>query len=77
VALLLVSTLPVWNFKNFKVPSSYVLPMLLGTGLMAAWLVADPWGALAGIGIAYLVMLPFSMRSYRRLKQEAERTADA
>ncbi len=76
VALLLVSTLPVWNFKNFKVPSAYVLPMLLGTGLIAAWLVADPWSALAGTGLAYLAMLPFSARSYRRLKQEAERTSN-
>ena len=29
-ALLLVSTLPVWSFKNFKVPHEYVLPLLLG-----------------------------------------------
>ena len=42
-ALLLVSTLPVWSFKNFKVPTAYVLPLLLGTGAYAAVLVADPW----------------------------------
>ena len=33
-ALLLVSTLPVWSFKNFKVPTEYVLPLLLGTGIV-------------------------------------------
>ena len=71
-ALLLVSTLPVWSFKNFKVPAEYVLPLLLGTGLFAALLVADPWAALAAGGIAYLSMLPFSVRSYRRLKREAD-----
>ncbi len=49
-ATLLVSTLPVWSFKNFKVPSHYVLPLLLGTGLFAAVLVADPWAALAAAG---------------------------
>src|SRR5579871_5385436 len=38
-ALLLVSRLPVWSFKNFKVPVEYVLPLLLGTGLYAAFLV--------------------------------------
>ena len=38
-ALLLVSTLPVWSFKNFKVPAEYVLPLLLGTGVYrrAVW----------------------------------------
>ncbi len=72
VALLLVSTLPVWSFKNFKVPANYVLPLLLGTGLFAALLVTDPWAALAAGGVIYLGMLPFSVRSYRRLRREAE-----
>jgi len=72
VALLLVSTLPVWSFKNFKVPSHYVLPVLLGIGLFAAFLVADPWGALAAGGLVYVGMLPFSVRSFRRLKRETE-----
>ncbi len=71
-AVLLVSTLPVWSFKNFKVRSSYVLPLLLGTGLYVALLVTDPWAALALGGVIYLGMLPFSRRSFRRLRREAE-----
>jgi CDP-diacylglycerol--serine O-phosphatidyltransferase len=71
-AVLLVSTLPVWSFKNFKVPSQYVLPLLLGTGLFAALLVADPWAALAAAGVIYLAMLPLSLRSFRRLREAAE-----
>jgi CDP-diacylglycerol--serine O-phosphatidyltransferase len=71
-AVLLVSTLPVWSFKNFKVPRDYVLPLLLGVGLYAALLVADPWAALAGGGLLYVGMLPFSRRSFYRLKAEAE-----
>jgi CDP-diacylglycerol--serine O-phosphatidyltransferase len=73
-ALLLVSTLPIWSFKNFKVPAEYVLPLLLGTGIYAALLVADPWAALAAAGLLYLGMLPFSVRSFRRLRREAEGT---
>ncbi len=75
-ALLCVSTLPVWSFKNFKVPSEYVLPMLLGVGFYAAVLVAEPWAALAAGGVIYLAMLPFSVRSFRRLKREAEEDAE-
>ena len=71
-AVLLVSTLPVWSFKNFKVPTEYVLPTLLGTGLFVAFLVADPWGALAAGVLIYVAMLPFSVRSYRRLRRAAE-----
>jgi CDP-diacylglycerol--serine O-phosphatidyltransferase len=75
-SLLLVSTLPIWSFKNFKVPSEYVLPLLLGTGAYAAVLVADPWGALAAAVLFYVAMLPFSVRSFRRLRREAEAPRD-
>ena len=71
-ALLLVSTLPVWSFKNFKVRADLVLPMLLGIMTFAAVLVSDPWIALAAAGLIYVGMLPFSRRSYRRLRDETE-----
>ena len=71
-SLLLVSTIPVWSFKNFKVPAEYVLLLFLGTGFFAALLVADPWLALAAAGVVYLLMLPFSVRSFRRLRADAE-----
>ncbi len=71
-AFLLVSTIPVWSFKNFKVPHEYVLPLLIGAVTFAAVLVADPWAALAAGGLLYLGMLPFSVRSFRRLRHEAE-----
>lgn len=75
-AALAVSTLPVWSFKNFRVPAQLVLPLLLGTGAFAAVLIADPWGALAGLGVLYLGMLPFSRRSFHRLRADAEAHAE-
>jgi len=72
VALLCVSTLPVWSFKNFKIPTANVLPLLLGVVVFAAVLLADPYAAGALLGVAYIVMLPFRRRSYRRLAAEAE-----
>lgn len=72
LAGLLISTLPTWSFKNFKVPRAFVLPLLLGAGLFVALLLSEPWAALAAAGIIYLGMLPFSLRSYLRLKREAE-----
>ncbi len=79
VALLCVSTLPVWSFKNFKVPTANVLPLLLGVVVFAAVLLADPYAAGALLGVAYVAMLPFSRISYRRLAREAEtrRVVDA
>jgi CDP-diacylglycerol--serine O-phosphatidyltransferase len=69
---MMVSTLPTWSFKNFKVPRAVVLPVLLGVGAFVALLVAEPWAALAAAGVIYLGMLPFSVRSYLALKAEAE-----
>lgn len=72
VAAAMVSTLPTWSFKNFKVPHEYVLPLLLGAGLYVALLVSEPWAALASAGVIYAGLIPFGVRSYRRLKAEAE-----
>ncbi len=72
VGILCVSTLPVWSFKNFKIPTTSVLPLLLGVVVFAAILFADPFAAGALMGVAYIVMLPFSLRSYRRLAKQAE-----
>jgi CDP-diacylglycerol--serine O-phosphatidyltransferase len=71
-AVLLVSTIPVWSFKNFRIPSQYVLAVLLGTGLFVALLIADPWAALAAGGLIYVGMIPLSLRSFRRLRRQTE-----
>jgi CDP-diacylglycerol--serine O-phosphatidyltransferase len=71
-ALLAVSTLPVWSFKNFKVPSRFVLSLLLSVVIFAAIMMADPWLGLVLLSAIYLIMLPFSRRSFKRLQAEAE-----
>ncbi len=76
VGVLMVSTLPTWSFKNFRIPRAAVLPLLLGAGLYVALLVAEPWAALAAGGLIYLGMLPFSLRSYVMLKREAEASVE-
>jgi CDP-diacylglycerol--serine O-phosphatidyltransferase len=69
---MLVSTLPTWSFKNFKVRREVVLPLLISVGAYAALLVGEPWAALAAAGLIYIGMVPFSILSYIRLKREAE-----
>ena len=55
----------------FSRVSSSILP-LLGAGLYVALLVSEPWAALAAGGVIYAALIPFGVRSYRRLKAEAE-----
>jgi CDP-diacylglycerol--serine O-phosphatidyltransferase len=75
VGALMVSTLPTWSFKNFKVPQHYVLPLLLGAGFFVAILVSEPWAALALAGLAYAALIPMGVKSYNRLRAEAEALA--
>jgi CDP-diacylglycerol--serine O-phosphatidyltransferase len=54
-----------------------ILPMLLGAGAFIAILVAEPWAALALIGLVYATLIPLGVRSYNRLRAEAEAMAIA
>lgn len=77
VAGLSVSTLPIWSFKNFKIPSAGVLPVLVAVVVLAALVFTDPFLAGALLGLGYLVLLPFSVRSYRKLARQAQERRDA
>lgn len=71
VALLMVSRLPTYSFKRVKVPHEYVIPMLLGVGALAAFLVSNTWLTLMAIGVVYAGSLPVSGLAYRRLQRRA------
>ena len=73
MASLMVSRLPTYSFKRFKVPQLYVLPFLVVVGLMLAGLAGRPWHVLTLFTVMYLMTFPFSYRSFRRLKAEADR----
>lgn len=73
MASLMVSQLPTYSFKRSKVPQPYVLPFFVIVGLMLAGLAGRPWHVLSLVAIMYLLTFPFSYRSFRRLKAEAER----
>lgn len=72
VAFLMVSTIPTFSFKKVRVPNAWVLPVLLLVGLLAAFLVTEPWLTLVVLGFAYLGLIPISIRAFRRLKRQAE-----
>lgn len=75
VSFLMVSTVPTYSFKKVRVPHRWVLPMLLVVGVLTAFLVTEPWLTLAVLGCIYLGMIPFSVRGFRRLREQAARVA--
>ena len=72
VAGLMVSRIPTYSFKRIKVPHHAVMPTLLGVALLIALLVSATWLTMIGVGICYLISVPFSIRAYRRLQRGDE-----
>lgn len=71
VGLLMVSRIPTYSFKRVRVRRELVLPTLLVVGLGAAMLANYPWFVVSLLGLLYLVSIPFSYRSHRRLSEGA------
>lgn len=71
VAALMVSRLPTYSFKKFKVPSAWILPTMLIVGLIAAGAVAAPWKTMSAMLILYILGMPLGVLSYRKLERMA------
>lgn len=72
VSFLMVSKIPTFSGKRFRVPHKYVMPMLLVVGLLAAFLVTEPWTTISIVTIGYAACIPLSLRAFRRLSQQAK-----
>jgi CDP-diacylglycerol--serine O-phosphatidyltransferase len=72
VAFLMVSTLPTLSLKKFRIPHRFVLPTLLGIGLLAAFLTTAPWPTLVLIGALYIGSIPLTMRAAANFRRAAE-----
>jgi CDP-diacylglycerol--serine O-phosphatidyltransferase len=69
---LMVSRLPTYSGKGFRVPADWVLPLMILVGILFAFMTTAPWPTLLGLGLAYLASIPFSLRSYAKLRTAAE-----
>ncbi len=66
ISLMMVGRLPTYSLKRIRVPHRFVVPVMLGVCLLAAFLVGSPWMTLSVLGVLYLASLPLSCLSYRR-----------
>ena len=46
----MVSRVPTFSLKRFRVPREWVLPTLLAIGVAAAFLTTEPWATLLVVG---------------------------
>lgn len=66
VAFLLVSRLPVYSGKKWRVRRENALPLLLAAAIFVICLAIYTWETLAIMAIVYLIFVPLSARAYMK-----------
>jgi CDP-diacylglycerol---serine O-phosphatidyltransferase len=71
VAFLMVSRIPTFSIKTVvvRVKPDWILPTLIGVGLLVAALSSAPWHTLLALGVVYLLSLPVGWWSAYRLRR--------
>jgi CDP-diacylglycerol---serine O-phosphatidyltransferase len=67
---LMVSRVPSFALKGWKVSPKWVAPLFLACGLIIAALITDLWLTLSCISIVYFFSLPVAWYTYRRRQQK-------
>ena len=70
-SILMVSRVPVYSGKHMRLKPQWVIPIMILIGAFAAFAVTDPWATLSLVGGIYILAIPLSAGSFRRLQLRA------
>ena len=71
VATLMVSSVPTYSWKSFRLRRTIRFEAIAAVVVLGALLVAFPWQTLTAVSGAYLVAIPFSIAGYARIRRRA------
>jgi len=69
IALLMISSLPTYSWSSIRIRRGWRLFALAGVALLGAALVVAPWATLLVVAALYLIMIPFGLASYARVRR--------
>lgn len=69
VAFLMISNLATYSWSAVRVRSGMRMGALVAVALLGAALISAPWTTLSVVSIAYVAAVPFSIRSYARVRR--------
>ena len=69
IAALMISSLPTYSWSSIRIRRDWRLFALAGVALFGAALIVAPWPTLLVLAALYLLMIPFALASYARLKR--------
>jgi len=77
IAILMISNMATLSWASLRPRRSIRLPLIAFTGLAFAALLSQPWWTLAAICIAYLLLMPYGLVKYGRIKRRRRLEAAA
>jgi CDP-diacylglycerol--serine O-phosphatidyltransferase len=69
VAFLMISNVATYSWSSLRLRRTIRLEALAGVALLGGALVTAPWETLTVVALFYAALIPFSIRSYARVKQ--------
>ncbi|MGV1682464.1 CDP-alcohol phosphatidyltransferase family protein [Sphingopyxis sp. NJF-3] len=76
VAMLMISAIPTYSWSSIRLRRSWRLFALAGVGLLGAALVTAPWPTLLVVCAIYLVLLPFGIASYAKVRRRGSAASE-
>lgn len=76
VAILMISSLATFSWGSLRLRQNIRFEALAGVVILVAAFASYPWQTLTALALAYLAMLPFSVRAYGRVKQQRAKLAE-
>jgi CDP-diacylglycerol--serine O-phosphatidyltransferase len=68
-AALMISSIPTYSWSSIRVRRDWRMFALAGIALLGAALIVAPWHTLLAVAALYLLMIPFGLASYARVKR--------
>lgn len=68
VAFLMISNVATYSWGSIRLRRHIRLEAILLAALVGTAIFSDPWMTLAGVSAIYLLLIPFSIRSYAKVK---------
>jgi CDP-diacylglycerol--serine O-phosphatidyltransferase len=69
VAVLMISNVATYSWSSLRLRRTIRLEAIAGVALLGGALVTAPWETLTVVALLYLALIPFSIRSYAKVRQ--------
>ena len=77
IAMLMISNLATISWKSLRPSKDFRLAAIALTGLLFAALLTEPWWTLALVSVGYLLLMPWGILRYGRVKRRRRAAAQA